>query len=142
MANLGFDHGEPGDPAAAHNAPARRARVVLIVDDDEAERLAAAAHLRELRFDVAEARSLEEALRILIVEDEFLRAETVVTALEKAGCEVVGPAARCGQAVELAERGGFDVALLDINLHGETCYPAAWLLMEQGVPFAFMTAYS
>ncbi len=83
-----------------------------------------------------------EGLRILIVEDDLLLAETVVAALEKAGCEVIGPAARVGQAVELAERGGFDVALLDINLHGETCYPAAWLLLEQGVPFAFMTAYS
>jgi CheY-like chemotaxis protein len=83
-----------------------------------------------------------EGLRILIVEDDFLLAETVVTALEKAGCEVIGPAARLGQAVELAERGGFDVALMDINLHGETCYPAAWLLLERGVPFAFMTAYS
>src|SRR5438552_3379372 len=32
---------------------------------DEPERLAAAAHPRELRFDVAETRSLEEALRVL-----------------------------------------------------------------------------
>jgi CheY-like chemotaxis protein len=83
-----------------------------------------------------------EGLRILIVEDDFLLAEAVVGALDKAGCTVIGPAARVDQAVELAERGGFDVALLDINLHGETCYPAAQLLLERRVPFAFMTAYS
>jgi hypothetical protein len=40
------------------------------------------------------------------------------------------------------ERSELDVALLDINLNGETCYPAAWLLLERKVPFAFMTAYS
>src|SRR5216684_1734090 len=34
------------------------------------------------------------------------------------------------------------VTLLDINLNGETCYPAAWRLLERKVPFAFMTAYS
>jgi CheY-like chemotaxis protein len=83
-----------------------------------------------------------EGLRILVAEDDLLLAEVVVTALETAGCEVMGPAPRLAKAIELAERSDRDVALLDINLNGETCYPAAWLLLERKVPFAFMTAYS
>jgi CheY-like chemotaxis protein len=83
-----------------------------------------------------------EGLRILVAEDDLLLAEVVVTALDKAGCEVIGPAPRLAKAIELAERSALDVALLDINLNGETCYPAAWRLLERKVPFAFMTAYS
>jgi DNA-binding response OmpR family regulator len=83
-----------------------------------------------------------EGLRILVVEDDFLLAETVVRALDRAGCVVIGPAGPCDRAVELAGRSDVDVALLDINLHGEHCYSAAWLLLERKVPFAFMTAYS
>jgi DNA-binding response OmpR family regulator len=83
-----------------------------------------------------------DGLRILIAEDDFLLAEIVVRALNRAGCVVVGPAARCDRAVELAGRSDLDVALLDINLHGEHCYPAARLLLARKVPFAFMTAYS
>jgi DNA-binding response OmpR family regulator len=83
-----------------------------------------------------------EGLRILVAEDDLLLAEVVVTALDKAGCVVMGPAPRLAKTIELAERSELDVALLDINLNGETCYPAAWLLLERKVPFAFMTAYS
>jgi hypothetical protein len=32
--------------------------------------------------------------------------------------------------------------LLDINLKGETCYPAALHLQQDKLPFAFVTGYS
>jgi DNA-binding response OmpR family regulator len=80
---------------------------------------------------------------MVAAEDDWLLAEVVVTALHKAGCKVIGPAPRLAKVIELVERSDLDVALLDIDLNGETCYPAAWRrLLERKVPFAFMTAYS
>jgi DNA-binding response OmpR family regulator len=34
-----------------------------------------------------------------------------------------------------ADRGGFDLAILDVNLKGENVWPVATRLKEQGVPF-------
>ena len=38
-------------------------------------------------------------------------------------------------------RDGFDVAILDINLHDEAAYPIADELMLRDIPFAFCTGY-
>jgi hypothetical protein len=43
-----------------------------------------------------------EGLRILVAEDDLLLAEVVVTALDKAGCVVTGPAPRLAKTIELA----------------------------------------
>jgi CheY-like chemotaxis protein len=83
-----------------------------------------------------------EGLRILVAEDDWLLAEMLVGTLQAAGCVVVGPAAGLARTIELAQRSELDGALLDINLAGEMCYPAAKLLQERNVSFAFMTAYA
>jgi CheY-like chemotaxis protein len=83
-----------------------------------------------------------EGLRILVAEDDWLLAEMLVGTLQAAGCVVVGPAAGLARTIELAQRCELDGALLDINLGGEMCYPAARLLQERNVSFAFMTAYA
>jgi CheY-like chemotaxis protein len=83
-----------------------------------------------------------EGLRILVAEDDWLLAEMLIGTLQAAGCVVVGPAAGLARTIELAQRCELDGALLDINLAGEMCYPAAKLLQERNVSFAFMTAYA
>jgi len=40
-----------------------------------------------------------------------------------------------------AERGGFDVAVLDVNLNGAVSNPVAELLLAQNIPFIFATGY-
>jgi DNA-binding response OmpR family regulator len=77
-----------------------------------------------------------------VAEDDWLLAEMLIGTLHAAGCVVVGPAAGLARTIELAQRCELDGALLDINLAGEMCYPAAKLLQERNVSFAFMTAYA
>ena len=86
--------------------------------------------------------SMLAGLRILVAEDDWLLAEMLVGTLEAAGCVVIGPATGLAKTMELAQRSDLDGALLDINLGGEMCFPAAKLLKERNVSFAFMTAYS
>jgi CheY-like chemotaxis protein len=80
-------------------------------------------------------------LRVLVVEDEGLVAMLVETMLDDLGCAVVLSAASVREALELVSRGGFDVALLDVNLAGEKVFPVADELRRLGVPFAFASGY-
>jgi len=80
-------------------------------------------------------------LRILVVEDAFLIAETIRDHLEGCGCEVVGPAARVRSALDLMEANTLDGAVLDVNLGDELCFPVAAALREAGVPVVFLTGY-
>ena len=43
------------------------------------------------------------------------------------------------QAVATAEQGGFDVAIVDVNLKGETAWPVARKLREKSIPFVIAT---
>ena len=79
--------------------------------------------------------------RILVVEDEALVAMMLEDMLAELGFEVVGPAMRLDEGLELARLNGLDAAVLDINLAGERSYPIADLLEERGVPHAFVTGY-
>jgi CheY-like chemotaxis protein len=45
------------------------------------------------------------------------------------------------EALTAAREGEFDVALLDVNLHGENTGPVAEVLATRGVPFVFATGY-
>ncbi|WP_156679866.1 response regulator [Sphingomonas profundi] len=79
--------------------------------------------------------------RVLIVEDEPIIAMTAEDIIEEMGCIVAGSAATLEQATALAAAGGFDVAMLDINLNGETSLPVAAALHAAGTPFVFTTGY-
>ena len=57
------------------------------------------------------------------------------------GHEVTGIAGRVGAALALAEEGEFDLAMLDVNLAGETSFPVADLLRARGIPYVFATGY-
>lgn len=78
---------------------------------------------------------------VLMVEDEAYLAMALEDLLTDAGYHVLG-AARLSDALDIADHEHVDVALLDINLQGESVYPLANRLRESGVPFAFASAYS
>lgn len=80
-------------------------------------------------------------LRVLVVEDNYLMAESTAMTLTDFGCEVVGPAGQLEKAMELAEREPLDGALLDINLRGKLAFPVGLILRRRNVPFALVTGY-
>lgn len=82
-----------------------------------------------------------QGVRILVVEDEVMIALMIEGLLIGYGCTVVGPIARLAPAQEAARGGGFDCAILDVNLKGERVHPVADILAERGIPFAFITGY-
>ena len=91
-------------------------------------------------IDRAAPRPLE-ALRILVVEDEYLIAAQLVDELELLGARVVGPSPSLERAMELVSSEPVDLAVLDINLQGKLCFPLADALSERGIPFVFQTGY-
>jgi DNA-binding response OmpR family regulator len=83
-----------------------------------------------------------EGIRVLVVEDEFLVATLIEDMLVAAGCVVAGPIPRLSEALDAADRGTFDAAVLDVNLGGDRVYPVADALSRRNVPFVFVTGYS
>jgi CheY-like chemotaxis protein len=81
------------------------------------------------------------AARILIAEDEFLVAVLLEQDVTEAGYRVIGPFTRFPEALDAVRRGGFDLALLDINMNGQMAYPLADELLTRGVPFIFLSGY-
>ncbi len=79
--------------------------------------------------------------RVLVVEDEALVAMLVEDALLDAGAAVLGPAATVSEALLLLSKENPDVAVLDLNLAGETSTPVADVLAQRGVPFVVATGY-
>lgn len=79
--------------------------------------------------------------RVLVVEDDYLVASWLTGVLEQWGCRVVGPAATVAEALRLVEAGGFDGAILDVNLRGEQSGPVAEALDARGTPYFFLTGY-
>lgn len=79
--------------------------------------------------------------KVLIVEDEALIAMLFEDILEDTACEIVGPAMNVRQAMELAGAAEIDVAVLDVNLNGESSFPVAALLQSRGVPLVFSSGY-
>lgn len=77
--------------------------------------------------------------RVLIVEDQYLVAETYRGAVEELGFEVVGPSPSVVGALRLLEDEAVDAALLDVVLNGRVITPVASRLRELGVPFVFLS---
>lgn len=77
---------------------------------------------------------------ILIVEDEPIVAMGLEDLIDDAGGRSLS-AERLDKALSLLAAHAFDLAILDINVHGHHSYPVAAALMELGVPFIFATGY-
>ena len=77
---------------------------------------------------------------ILIVEDEPLISMMLEDFFDALGYRLAGCVDAVPDALAQVEKGGFDAALLDVNLRdGETSWPVADALSMQGRPFIIAT---
>jgi CheY-like chemotaxis protein len=79
--------------------------------------------------------------RVLVVEDEMLIGMLLEDMLTDMGHEVAAVVPRLKDALTAVERESFDLAVLDVHLHGESAFPVADALIAKGVPFIFATGY-
>lgn len=79
--------------------------------------------------------------RVLLVEDEAVVRLELVSLLTGAGAEVLGPASSRAEGYRIAGRERPDIAVLDINLGGETVAPLAEALARRNIPLVFTSGY-
>ena len=98
--------------------------------------------------DIAKNRSVPESekkplagRRILLAEDEGLIALELERMLVDLGCDVVGPITSVDGVLENAERGGFDGAVLDINLRGRQIFEILPKLQRLGLRLIITSGY-
>lgn len=72
---------------------------------------------------------------ILVVEDEPLIAMMLEDFLETLGHTIHASCDNVADAMNACDKGGFDVAILDVNLKGEQVWPVAEKLTDRGIPF-------
>ena len=76
-----------------------------------------------------------EARSILIVEDEPLIAMMLEDFLLSLGHEVRATCDTVAEALTAVQAGNFDLAILDVNLKGESVWPVATELRLRDIPF-------
>jgi CheY-like chemotaxis protein len=81
------------------------------------------------------------ARRILLVEDELMIRMLLEDMLKELGYTVAAEAARIDDALTAVAAGGFDLAILDVNLNGRSIAPVADALAARATPFVFATGY-
>ncbi|QDU34787.1 two-component response regulator [Poriferisphaera corsica] len=81
-------------------------------------------------------------LALIIVEDDFVVAQSLADLLEAFGAKSVDMASNIDQALSKINTQAFDAAVLDVNLLGGNVEPVALKLEEIGVPFLFVTGYA
>jgi len=79
--------------------------------------------------------------RILLVEDDAIIALDLAQSMAEAGYDVLGPAARVAEALDLLRDSGCDAAVLDINLGEETSEAVAIELERRSIPFVTLSGY-
>ena len=79
--------------------------------------------------------------RVLIVEDDVMIRMLIEDMLTDLGYAVAAQAAKVDEALAAASNADIDVAILDVNLNGETTGPVAEALAARGTPFVFATGY-
>ena len=78
---------------------------------------------------------MSDQRRILIVEDEPLIAMMLEDFLDSLGHIVRGTCESVSEALGAVERADFDLAILDVNLKGESVWPVATALKQKAIPF-------
>lgn len=79
---------------------------------------------------------------VLIVEDEAIVAMDLESMVESFGYAVFGTFASVGDALAALDNGTPDVAVVDMNLAGDSSLPVAEALFKRGVPLVFATGYA
>lgn len=87
---------------------------------------------------------MEEAKKILVVEDESIVSKDIQMSLKRLGYEICGSAATGEEAAELAKTEEPDLVLMDIMLKGKlNGIETAHLIRESvDVPIIYLTAYA
>lgn len=80
-------------------------------------------------------------LRVFVVEDEAAITMLLEDMLLEFGCEIVGPASRVDSACEIARVDAIDLAILDVNIAGQTIAPVVDALAARSIPIIFSTGY-
>jgi CheY-like chemotaxis protein len=76
---------------------------------------------------------------VLIVEDEPLIAMMLEDFLDSLGHAIAGSCDTVAEALGRVEQGGFDVAIIDVNLNGQQVWPVADRLQAKGIPYVLAT---
>jgi DNA-binding response OmpR family regulator len=84
---------------------------------------------------------LLSGLDVLLIEDETMVSFLIEEMLEQLGAAAVRHAARVDAGLSLVAAKLPSVAILDVNIAGETVFPIAERLRAAGVPFVFITGY-
>ena len=79
--------------------------------------------------------------RAMVAEDSALVSLGLEFELRQQGIEIIGCASTVEQALVMAKTEVFEIAILDINLHGEMIFPVADLVLQRGIPIIFTTGY-
>ena len=79
--------------------------------------------------------------RILIVEDRYLVADDLSRICRRLGGDIAGLAGNLDRARAMAASEALDLAILDVDLRGQTVFDVAAILEKRGVPFLFVTGY-
>jgi CheY-like chemotaxis protein len=80
-------------------------------------------------------------MRILVIEDMWVVAQSYVGLLEELGVVVAGTASTVAEAISLIESASVDAALVDMNLQGEMAYGVVDALNARGIPVVAVTGY-
>jgi CheY-like chemotaxis protein len=88
-----------------------------------------------------EGRARLDGLRVLLVEDSWIIAQSYAGLLDPLGVEVLGPAAGLPEARKLLSENEVDVALVDMQLQGESASDLVVALGRRGVPVVVVTGY-
>ncbi len=81
-------------------------------------------------------------VRVLVVEDTWLVAKALKTALEGLGMVVAGPASNTADADRLVAEETPDLAVVDVNLNGEMAYGLIDRMHDRGVRVVVVSGYA
>lgn len=83
-----------------------------------------------------------DRFRVFIVEDETIIRLVLSDMLQDLGYDIAAECGRVDEAMNVAEIADFDVAILDVNVNGETIAPVIDILRRRGKPLALITGYA
>lgn len=78
---------------------------------------------------------------VLVLEDDYVISKTFVELLKDLGASKIDAAPNLEVVKRFIKNNEYDIAFLDVNIHGEFSSGISKLLVEKNIPFAFVTGY-
>lgn len=82
------------------------------------------------------------ATRVVIFEDDYLLAEALSDSLTRLGCQVVHCCGILSEALLVVDAADFDMAVVDLDLHGLDASPILDRLVDRNIPALLATGSS